>query len=134
MSQPALKPTRHHNQVVRGLFFVAGLMAFCLGLVGVVTPVLPTTPLILLAGFCWARSSRRFYEWLIKHQTFGKMLKEWQERRAIPRSAKYMAWGMMTLSLVGLWHRLPADKLWVALLLSVACLMGAIWMARLPDA
>ncbi len=134
MSQPTLKRTRHHNQVVRGLFFVAGLAAFCLGLVGVVTPVLPTTPLILLAGFCWARSSRRFHKWLMRHQTFGKMLKDWQEYRAIPRSAKYMAWGMMTLSLVGLWHRLPADKLWVVFLLSMVCLMVAIWMARLPDA
>ncbi len=111
-----------------------GMASFLLALVGFITPVLPTTPFILLAGFCWMRSSRRFYAWLREHRLFGKMVGDWQERHAIPRSAKYAAWGMMTLSSALLFYRLPSDKLWMAGLASVLCLIAAIWMASLPDA
>lgn len=111
-----------------------GMASFMLALVGLITPVLPTTPFILLAGFCWMRSSRRFYGWLRGHRLFGKILGDWQERHAIPRYAKYMAWGMMASSSALLFYRLPSDMLWAAVLVSVLCLMVAIWMASLPDA
>lgn len=111
-----------------------GFVFVGLGILGVILPGMPTTVFILLAGYSWAKSSRRFHDWLIRHKIFGKMLTDWEERRAMPRFAKYLAWGMMALSSLLLFWRLPDDKLWVAGLVGMVCLLTAIWMYRLPDA
>lgn len=122
------------NPYLRGIFFVMGCVCMALAIIGVIVPGMPTTVFVLLAGYCWAKSSKRFYEWLLNHRLFGKMLKDWEERHAMPRFAKYLAWGMMSVSCSILFWRLPADKLWVAIVTSVICLASAIWMARLPNA
>lgn len=134
--QPPNAPTHtvHDNPLIRMGFFIMGFIFVGLGILGVILPGMPTTVFILLAGYCWAKSSRRFHNWLLRHKIFGKMLKDWQERRAMPRFAKYLAWSMMGISSAFLWYRLPHDKLWVAGVVSVLCLLTAIWMARLPDA
>jgi uncharacterized membrane protein YbaN (DUF454 family) len=68
-----------------GLFFVA------LGVIGIFLPVLPTTPFLILAAACFARSSPRLESWLLNHPHYGPMLRAWREHRAIPRKAKLMA-------------------------------------------
>ena len=131
-SDPAKQP--HRNAFVRSIYFGLGVMFFGLGLLGVIVPGLPTTVFVLLAGFCWAKSSERFYRWLANHKVFGKMLKDWQERRAMPRFAKYLAWLMMGLSMMILYVILPNERLWIWALATLSCVVTAIWMARLPDA
>lgn len=56
-----------------------------------VTPLLPTTPFLLLAAFFFSRSSPRFHLWLYEHHLFGPLLKEWETNGAIPLSAKIIA-------------------------------------------
>lgn len=124
----------HKNTLIRGVFFGLGMVFLALGLIGVVVPGMPTTVFVLLAGYCWARSSKRFYEYLLSHQVFGKMITDWQERRAMPRFAKYLAWAMMAISTVVMFIRLPDDWLWLGVVMAVAMLAVGIWMARLPDA
>lgn len=124
----------HGNPLLRWAFFVMGFVFVGLGILGAILPGLPTTVFILLAGYCWAKSSVRFHNWLMRHKIFGKMLTDWQERRAMPRFAKYLAWGMMGVSSAVLFYRLPSDKLWIAVLTGAICLATGIWMARLPDA
>lgn len=133
MTQPA--PSRlHQSPLVRAVFFVLGFVFFGLGILGTITPGLPTTVFVLLAGWCWAKSSERFYLWLLNHKLFGKMLKDWEERRAMPRFAKYMAWTMMALSCALLWFGLPSAKLWIAPFVSAICVLSAVWIYHLPDA
>ncbi|MDH2273184.1 YbaN family protein [Moraxella porci] len=124
----------HKNTLMRGVFFGLGVVFLALGLIGVVVPGMPTTVFVLLAGYCWARSSQRFYEYLLSHQVFGKILTDWQERRAMPRFAKYLAWAMMAISTVVMFIRLPDDWLWLGVVMAVVSVLVAIWMARLPDA
>lgn len=124
----------HRNAMVRWLFFVLGFVFVGLGILGAIVRGLPTTVFILLAGYCWAKSSRRFYGWLMHHKIFGKMLIDWQERRAMPRFAKYMAWSMMSVSNVFLFYRLPSDMWWLMVLIAGVCLLTAVWMAKLPNA
>lgn len=131
------RPSRPHpskNHLLRLVFLVAGCIFAVLGMVGVYMPVLPTTPFMILAAGCFARSSPKFYHWLINHRIFGQLLRDWEERRAIPRYAKYLSWTMMGVSCAVLFWRLPREYWWVAMVASVACLVTAIWMARLPDA
>lgn len=76
---------------MRALFLVLGLFFVGLGFVGVFLPVLPTTPFLILAVACFARSSERLEAWLLDHRHFGPTLRDWRERGAIPARAKLMA-------------------------------------------
>lgn len=133
MTSSAPNPKKQYGRPMRAVFFVLGCLFFVLGIVGIFLPVLPTTPFMLLTAGCWANSSERFHSWLIHHPQFGKFIQNWQEKRAIPRRAKYFAWTMMTLSCAMLFYRLP-NHLWIAILTSIICFCTMVWMARLPDA
>lgn len=65
-----------------------GALALGLGAIGVVLPILPTTPFILLAAFSFAKSSERWHRWLINHDLFGPLIKDWQAHGAINSRAK----------------------------------------------
>ena len=67
-----------------GLFVV-------IGAIGVVLPLLPTTPFLLLAAYCFARSSPRLHDWLLTHKTFGPLIKNWDEYGSIDPRAKRIA-------------------------------------------
>ena len=76
---------------MRGFFLALGLLFVGIGLAGVVLPVLPTTPFLILAAACFARSSTRLERWLLDHSRFGPTLRDWRERGAIPARAKLAA-------------------------------------------
>lgn len=77
--------------MLRAVLLVAGLLFTGIGLLGVVLPVLPTTPFLILAAACFARSSARLETWLLDHPRLGPPLRAWRERGAIPPYAKGMA-------------------------------------------
>lgn len=74
------------------IFFVfCGLCCVFLAMVGVVLPLLPTVPFLLLAAFFFAKSSEKLHNWLISHKTFGPMITDWRESGAIRPTAKKAA-------------------------------------------
>ncbi|MEL6583501.1 MAG: YbaN family protein [Pseudomonadota bacterium] len=77
--------------MTRALWMMGGFIALGLGLLGVVLPLLPTVPLVLLAAFCFARSSERMHQWLVEHPRFGPGIRNWQEHGAISVRGKRMA-------------------------------------------
>jgi uncharacterized membrane protein YbaN (DUF454 family) len=79
------------------IFLTAGILLVGLAAVGTVLPLLPTTPLLLLAAWCFARSSEKCHRWLIEHRLFGPFLKNWQETKCIPFKAKMLAIGSMVI-------------------------------------
>jgi uncharacterized membrane protein YbaN (DUF454 family) len=83
----------------RLLWLISGGLAFGLGLLGAFLPLLPTTPFLLLAAFCFARSSPRLHGWLLQHQWFGPLIVNWQERGAISRRTKRAAYLAMAVIL-----------------------------------
>ena len=89
--------------MIRGLYLALGLFFVALGFVGAFLPVLPTTPFLILAASCFARSSRRLERWLIEHPWFGPMLREWRLRGAIPRKAKLTALAGVTAGFLLFW-------------------------------
>ena len=76
---------------MRMLWRVGGAVALGLGILGIPLPLLPTTPFLLLAAFCFGRSSPRMHRWLISHRHFGPPIIRWRERGAISRKAKILA-------------------------------------------
>ena len=75
-----------------------GWLSVGLGAIGAVLPLLPTVPFLLLAAFCFARSSERFHNWLITHPTFGPPIADWRKSGAIRRRVKWLATASILVS------------------------------------
>ncbi|MDF3125256.1 YbaN family protein [Rheinheimera sp. 1928-s] len=110
---------------------LAGI-SLLLGLIGVVLPGLPTVPFLLVSAWSAGKGWPRLEIWLLEHPSFGPPLKRWREQGAVPRKAKYMALGMMSLSVVMLLLS-PAPFLLKLLLPPFLCCV-AIWLWRRPEA
>ena len=85
---------------MRLIWITAGGAALGLALVGIVLPLLPTVPFLLLAAFCFARGSTRAHDWLVEHPRFGPPIRAWREEGAISRRGKGAALVAMAASLV----------------------------------
>jgi uncharacterized protein len=125
-------PQLHGSPIVRGLFLVAGIMAFAVGIVGIFLPLLPTTPLIILAAACFARAYRPFHEWMLAHRWFGPMLREWYHHRSLPYRTKLIAIVTMIVGFGGsiVFFVRPA---WAQALLAVCALLLAVMLYRIPS-
>ena len=88
---------------MRSVYLVLGFIFIALGFVGAFLPVLPTTPFLILATTCFARSSPRLENWLLSHPRFGPSLRAWRERGAIPRRAKLLALAGITTGFLLFW-------------------------------
>ena len=114
------------------MFLLLGLGFVGLGVAGIFLPVLPTTPFMLLAAACFARSSERFYNWLLNHRIFGHTVREWQQHRSIPRRTKWLAIVTMAATLaVSIIFFVPHAELQVGLALFGVVL--AIYFYRIPS-
>lgn len=78
------------------LYRALGALLLGLGFVGLFVPLLPTTVFVIAAAYCFARSSPSLYARLLRHPRFGPYIKNWEERRAMPRSAKRIALAFTT--------------------------------------
>ena len=76
---------------MRIVWLLLGLICVALAIIGVVLPLLPTVPFLLLAAFCFARSSERLHYWLLSHPRLGPPIEDWQSRGAINPAAKRLA-------------------------------------------
>lgn len=113
------------------LYVVAGTVALGLGLIGIVLPLLPTTPLLLLAAFCYARGSERFYLWLMTNRYIGGYIRAWRENRGIPLRVKVyviaLLWVVMGLTIVFV---IPLAA--VRVLLALIGIGVTIYLVQLP--
>jgi uncharacterized protein len=117
------------HRAVRGLWLAAGGLALLLGLVGVVLPLLPTTPFVLLAAFCFSRGSQRWEHWLLHHPRLGPMVRDWRATRAVPLRAKQLATLMMTISSVWAFFTIASVWRWAP---GLSCAGVVLWLWSLP--
>jgi len=99
------------RSIGRWLLVAVGTLAVALGVIGIFIPILPTTPFLLLAAFCYARSSERFYRWLLTNPWFGEYLTNYREGRGMALRDK-----LLTLT-----------ALWLAIGSSVAFAVPSAW-------
>ena len=84
--------------MLKPFFLLLGFVFFGLGFVGMFLPGLPTTPFMLLALWCFARSSEKFHQWLLHHKMFGPPIQRWEQYGVISLKAKWIAGITMALS------------------------------------
>lgn len=77
--------------ILRWAYTAAGLASIGLAIIGTVLPVVPTVPLVLLAGFFFSRSSERFDRWLVEHSVFGPIITDWRAGLGFTVRAKLVA-------------------------------------------
>ena len=94
------------SRLKRIMWSTGGTVFLALGLIGIVLPVLPTTPFLLLAAACYLKGSKRMYEWLTNNKLFGRYLTDYMEGRGIPLRAK-------AATLCMLWAAIAASILFV---------------------
>lgn len=114
------------------MFLLLGAGFVALGIAGIFLPVLPTTPFMLLAAACFARSSDRFYDWLLGHPVLGATVREWREHRSVPRRTKWFAIITMAVTLaISITFFVPHRNLQIGLALFGVVL--ALYLYRLPS-
>jgi uncharacterized membrane protein YbaN (DUF454 family) len=77
------------------LWILIGLLFLLLAIIGVVLPLLPTTPFVILAAACFARSSPRLHGWLLQTELFGPVLRDWENNKCVSQRVKIIAIVMM---------------------------------------
>lgn len=117
--------------VKRYLYVAAGILSLSLGVLGVFLPLLPTVPLVLLAGFCFARSSPRLHDWLLAHTTFGRIIRNYEAGQGVPRKVKYRAILIIWLSMgISCWI---TGKPELCFMLAIIGLAVSVYLYRLPE-
>ena len=116
--------------MIRAGYLLAGLVSLALGAIGLLLPILPTVPFLILAAFCFARSSPALEQRLLDHRTFGPHIRTWRSRGAISRKGKtaaaiaFAASAALGLALLALpWSLIPL----------VAALIGGSWVLSRPS-
>ncbi len=99
---------------LRYSWLIVGWVSLIVGIIGLFVPLLPTTPFVILTGYCFSKGSQRMHQWIINHRYLGLVIRNWNENRSIPLSAKWMSSVMMVGSIVLIhWHpRIPPLVQW----------------------
>lgn len=90
----------HPSKLKSRLYLGVGFAMVGLGILGIPTPLLPTTPFLLLAAYCFARSSPRWHQWLVKHRVLGVYIAAFRERRGLTAGQKWRIAATVTLTLL----------------------------------
>jgi uncharacterized membrane protein YbaN (DUF454 family) len=107
-----------------------GLLATTLGLIGVVVPLLPTTPFLLLAAACFVRSSDTLYGRLISNRLVGGFIRDYREQRGVSARAKITALALLW-GVIGYTALTAVDAAWLRVLLAVVAVAVTIHLLRL---
>ena len=87
------------QKLVRALWFIAGTICLVLGAIGIVLPILPTTPFLLAAAACYYKSSPRMHKWLLNNKWFGEYIRNYKEGRGLPLKTQITALAMLWLTI-----------------------------------
>lgn len=106
----------HTSKPKKILLIIAGTFFVGIGIIGIFIPILPTTPFILIAAALYARSSQKFYKWIINNKVFGRYIKNYREGKGIPLIIK-----ISTIAL--LWITIGCSALFAVEILFIRIIM-----------
>ena len=120
------------THTARVTWALIGVASLALGALGVVLPLLPTTPFVLLAAFCFARSSKRLHQWLLDHNLFGPLIENWHEHGAISRRTKIVSLLSMIAIIAFSWLMAAPNYVIITQVLVLSCSAFFIVTRPLP--
>ena len=91
---------KESNRLNKAMLTIAGTFFLGLGITGIVLPVLPTTPFLLLAAVCYSRGSNRFYNWLTHNKLFGKYIRDYRRGKGISIRAKVFTISLLWATII----------------------------------
>ena len=130
-SDPARERAHKAGRFARMVFAVLGCVLVGIGIIGVVLPVLPTTPFMLLAAACFARGSKRLHAWLLGSRVFGPTIRAWRRTRSIPLRAKIAAI-LLIVIVLGSTIVLLVTSLMLQIILATIGAAVSVWLLCLP--
>jgi uncharacterized membrane protein YbaN (DUF454 family) len=104
------------KQISKNIWIFGGSICLGLGVLGIFLPILPTTPFLLLAAFCYGRGSVRFYDWLVKRSLFSAYIQNYREGRGLPLRQKLLTTLLLWLT-IGTTAWLAVTAWWLKVLL-----------------
>lgn len=117
---------------MRWLLIAAGALSLALAVVGMVLPLLPTVPFLLLTAACWSRASPRWHRWLLSRPRLGPAITRWERERTVSRRAKLTAMMLIVLSMTAsIW--LVRDHAWLPWVLAGVAVLVIVFILRLPE-
>ncbi len=111
------------------ILIILGIMFVALGVLGIFIPVLPTTPFLLLALACFARSSEKLHDWLLSHKTLGPPIRQWHETRSIPLTVKIIA--LITIFISGVITLFTIESLNIRIILIAVLIIPVIIILKI---
>jgi len=96
----SVKRVQNKNKIIKIIYVILGSIFVGLGFLGIFLPLLPTTPFLLLAAACYARSSERFYQWLMNNPLFGTYIKNYRENKGIPFRGKIISISLLWITIL----------------------------------
>ncbi len=106
------------RRIYKSFLIAAGWIFVALGVIGIIVPLMPTTIFFIIAAACFARSSEKFYNWLINHPRFGKFIRDYREQRGMQLKSKIIAVSIMLIT-IGSSAIFFTEKMFVRILLAV---------------
>ncbi len=116
--------------MIRGFYIAAGIVCLGLAVLGAILPLMPSTVFVILAAFCFGKSSPRLEAWLMNNKAFGPPLRLWREKGAIPRKGKIAALAAFTVSAASTLIFAPLP--W-SLAAPIAAVFGGAWIWSRPE-
>ena len=126
------------RKIVKTLWFIAGTICVVLGAIGMVLPLLPTTPFLLAAAACYYKSSEKMHRWLLNNKWFGEYIRNYTEGKGLTKKTKITAlallWATIGFSTVFMLNRLlPAQLvLPIQIIMIVVAIAVSLHILRLP--
>ena len=99
--------------------------------IGIFTPGIPTTPLLLVALWAFAKTSKRFHSWLLNHKRFGPILNNWEKHKVVPKNAKIIMVILQTFAVIMLY--ITTKSLLFSGLLALLLIFVAWYVISLPS-
>ena len=121
------------NRLIRALWFIGGLLCLGLGFLGVALPGLPTTPFMILAAACFARSSDRLYNWILNHPTFGHLVRRFRDGKGIPKRIKIIGASAVTVFVsFAVFYAMPQHLVVLRIIIRIAGVIGFWYILSRP--
>lgn len=111
------------------IYMILGFLCLALGVIGIILPILPTTPLLLLCAFFFVRSSNKLYQWLLNNKLLGHYIYNYINYKAIPKRAKISAFILLWTGII--LSTILIDKMIVYIILPSIALLVSIYIYRL---